>query len=402
MYPQVFSAAKEVDQAFLIILGFSVFILVAVTLTMLFFMWRYHHTRNPVATDIKGSVWLEILWTALPTIIVLGLFWTGWTSFKAMRTIPEGAMEVQVEGRMWSWMFTYENGKTSPELVVPINTAVKLTLKARDVIHSFYIPAMRVKWDMVPGMETEVWFQSDRVGEFDIFCAEYCGLKHAEMLAVLRVMEPMTFDVWLEETNQADKAGLKLMEEYGCFDCHSLDGSEDVAPTLKGIGGKVRLVILPDGVEEELVADKEYLKQSVLAPGDRLVKDWDDDMPSFAGDISKDDLDAITQFLLGDKHPGEALADEEGCLACHSTTGEDDVGPTFKGLFGETRTVISEEGKTQIVIADEAYLRDSIMNPSAWITDGYDDGMPPYDDIDEKTLEGLIQYLRSMGKESSQ
>lgn len=402
MYPQVFSAAKEVDQAFLIILGFSVFILVAVTLAMLFFLWRYHHTRNPVATDIKGNVWLEIVWTGLPTLIVLGLFWTGWTSFKAMRTIPDDAMHVQVEGRMWSWLFTYDNGKTATDLVVPVNTPVRLTLTARDVIHSFYIPAMRVKWDMVPGMETEVWFESDKVGDFDIFCAEYCGLKHADMLAILRVVEEPTFDIWINETNQAGKAGLKLMEEYGCFDCHSMDGSEDVAPTLLDIGNKPRLVILPNGTKQELIADKGYLKESILVPNAKLVDGWDDDMPSFGGEISKDEMDSMLEYMIsgGAQHPGEAIADEEGCLACHSTTGEDDVGPTFKGLFGETRVLTNEAGETKTVVADEAYLREAIMDPSAWIPEGYDDGMPPYDDIDEKTLEGLLKYLKSMGKEN--
>ncbi|QJB56726.1 cytochrome c oxidase subunit II [Pseudodesulfovibrio sp. zrk46] len=400
MYPQVFSAAKEVDQAFLIILGFSVFILVAVTATMLFFLWRYHHKRHPNAADIKGSVWLEIVWTGLPTIIVLGLFWTGWTSFQAMRTIPEGAMEVQVEGRMWSWLFTYENGKSAPELVVPVNTPIKLNLKARDVIHSFYIPAMRVKWDMVPGMDTEVWFESDKTGEFDIFCAEYCGLKHADMLAVLRVVEQGTFDIWINETKKSGQQGLKLMEEYGCFDCHSMDGSEDVAPTLMNLAGKELLVIRPDGTEAKVTADEAYIKQSIMEPGALLVKDWDDDMPSFAGEMSKDDLDFIAQYLMtgGEGHPGEKLADEEGCLACHTTTGEDDVGPTFKGLFGETRTVTNEAGESKTVKIDEKYLREAITNPSAWIPEGYDDGMPPYDDIDEETLEGLIKYLKSLGK----
>jgi len=406
MYPQIFSAADEVDQAFLIIFGFSVFILVAITVAILYFLWRYHYKRNPEATDIKGSVLLEVIWTVLPLIIVMGLFWTGWASFKAMRTIPEGAMVVAVEGRMWSWRFTYENGKGASELVIPVDTPVRIKLTARDVIHSFYIPAMRVKWDMVPGMETEVWIQSDTLGEFDIFCAEYCGLKHADMLAILRVVEREEFDRWLADPGvKGDDIGLALLEEFGCFDCHSMDLSEEVAPTLLNLAGREREVVLPDGTEKTVKADEEYLKRAVLDPGAELVKGWDDEMPPYAEDMSEDQLDAMTAYLLkgGVPHPGEALADAEGCLSCHSITGDEDVGPTFLGLYGSKRTVTDADGKnSQTLLVDVEYLRAAIINPSAAIPEGYEDEMPIYDDLDEATLEGLIQYIKSLGGEAGQ
>ena len=319
MYPQIFSAAKEVDQAFLIILGFSVFILVAVTVVMLYFLWRYHYTRNPEATEIKGSVLLEVAWTVLPAIIVMGLFWTGWTSFKAMRTIPEGAMAVAVEGRMWSWRFTYDNGKTSNELVVPVNTPVKLNLSARDVIHSFYIPAMRVKWDMVPGMETSVWIQSDTLGDYDIFCAEYCGLKHANMLSILRVLEQDEFETWLADAGQPEEEdiGLALLKEFGCFDCHSMDLSEDAAPSLLNMANRERTVVLSDGSEKTLKADADYFRRSVLEPGAELVKGWEDEMPSFDGEISDVQIDAMAAYLLQGNtvHPGRPWLKSRGASA---------------------------------------------------------------------------------------
>jgi len=411
MYPQIFSAAKEVDQAFLIILGFSVFILVAVTVAMLWFLWRYNYKRNPKAADITGNFWAEVVWTVLPTIIVLGLFWTGWTSFKAMRTIPDGAMLVQVEGRMWSWKFTYENGKTSSELFAPVDTPIKLALSSRDVIHSFYIPAMRVKWDLVPGMDTDAWIQSDTVGEFDIFCAEYCGLKHADMITKLKVMTNDDFQQWLEGTPEeegGESRGLALMEEFGCFDCHTMDGTDDIAPPLNGIAGKERLIILPDGTKRTIKADANYLKTSIMDPGAELVDGFDDEMPPYEGDLSDEDADVVVNYLLGKDetgkpltfpiHPGGQLAKVEGCFKCHSIDGSSGNGPSFKGLYGSTITV-RKAGKEKTVTADEDYILESITQSSKWIADGYANSMPNYDDLSEESVESLLSYIKSLGGE---
>ncbi|AMK12618.1 cytochrome c oxidase subunit II [Pseudodesulfovibrio indicus] len=406
MYPQIFSAAKEVDQAFLIILGFAVFILVAVTVAMLYFLWRYDHKRNPHATDIKGSVWLEIIWTVLPTIIVLGLFWTGWTSFKAMRTIPEGAMTVSVEGRMWSWRFTYENGRTSNELVIPVNTPVRLALASRDVIHSFYVPAMRVKWDLVPGMETDAWLQSDTLGDYDIFCAEYCGLKHADMITLLRVLDQEEFDAWLAEggAEEGEDVGLALLKEFGCFDCHSMDLSEDAAPSLLDLGGREQTVVLPDGTEKTIRPDADFIRQSVREPGATLVKGWGDEMPPYGDELSDAQLDAMIAYLLKPDRPdkGQALADELGCLGCHTTDGTDDVGPSFLGLYGSERKGKTADGKPYDLKADDAYLRRAIVEPSANVPEGFDDAMPIYDDLDQATLDQLLGYLKSLAGEGGQ
>lgn len=407
MYPQIFSAAKDVDQAFLILLGFSIFIMIVVTVIMLWFLYRYNHKRNPKAADIDGNIWAEIIWTGLPTLIVLGLFWTGWSSFKAMRTIPEGAMVVQAEGRMWSWKFTYENGKTSSELWVPVDTPVKLELSARDVIHSFYIPAMRVKWDMVPGMDTDAWIQSDTLGDFDIFCAEYCGLKHADMITLLRVVTPEEFDQWLagEPDNGEKPRGYALMEEYGCFDCHTMDGTDDIAPPLNDIADKERKVVLADGKHATLIANADYLRESILQPGAAMVDGWGDEMPPYEGDISNDDVNAIVNYLLGrDKGgktlaeaplPGQKFAENEGCLDCHSTDGSDSVGPTFKGLYGSRIGVHKVSQKTFRTVDDD-YLKESMIDPSLWIRDGFVDSMPPYDYLDEKTMDGIVEFIKSL------
>ncbi|CCH49130.1 cytochrome c oxidase subunit II [Pseudodesulfovibrio piezophilus] len=413
MYPQIFSAASEVDRAFLIILGFAVFILILVTVVMLWFLYRYHYKKNPDAAQIKGNVWAEIIWMGLPTVIVLGLFWTGWTSFKAMRTIPEGAMVVKAEGRMWSWKFTYENGKTSPELYIPIDTPIKLELSARDVIHSFYVPAMRVKWDMVPGMDTDAWIQSDSLGEYDIFCAEYCGLKHSDMITLLHVQTAEDFQAWLDSSPadpEGKPRGLSLMEEYGCFDCHAMDGTDDVAPPLNDIAGKDRVVVLANGTKKTVKADYDYLRAAILTPGVEMVDGWGDEMPPYEGDLSEDDVKAIVNYMLGKDesgapltvapHPGQQMAEAEGCLSCHSTDGtETERAPSFKGLFGATIKV-SRFGKSTTVVADDMYLQQSIVAPSKWVSDGYEDSMPPYDDLDEETVAGLVSFIKSLGKEA--
>ena len=407
MYPQIFTAAKGVDQAFLIILGFAVFVLVAVTVTMVYFLWRYHYTRNPEPTDIKGSVGLEILWTVLPTLIVLGLFWTGWTSFKAMRTIPEGAMTVAVEGRMWSWRFTYDNGRTSKELVIPVDTPVKLALTTRDVIHSFYVPAMRVKWDLVPGMDTDAWIQSDTVGDYDIFCAEYCGLKHADMITILRVVDREEFDGWLNDTGDSgeEELGLTLLEEYGCFDCHSMDLSADAAPSLLDLGSREETVVLPDGTEAVIRPDAEYIRKSVREPGAALVKGWDDEMPPYGDELPDAQLDIMAAYLLKGgqgKDKGATLADELGCLGCHTDDGVADLGPTFLGLYGSERTGVTSDGEPYRLKADDDYLRRAIVDPSANVPEGFGDEMPAFDDLDEPSVDLLIGYIRSLGGEGGQ
>lgn len=378
---------------------------------MLWFLYRYNYKRNPEAAQIRGNIWAEIIWTGLPTLIVLGLFWTGWTSFKAMRTIPEGAMVVKAEGRMWSWKFTYENGKTSPELFIPVDQPVKLELSARDVIHSFYVPAMRVKWDMVPGMDTDAWIQSDTIGEYDIFCAEYCGLKHADMITLLHVQSQEDFDAWLEGTPEGEQEkprGLALMEEYGCFDCHAMDGTDDVAPPLNDIANKERVVFLPDGPKAFVKANAKYLKESIMDPGAKLVDGWGDEMPPYEGDLSSEDADTIVNYLLGKNdegeplasgpHPGAHLAEVEGCLKCHTVDGSKGRAPTFKGLFG-SKVSGRRFSKASTEVVDEAYIRESIKYSSKFVVDGYVDSMPPYDDLSEETVSGLTSYIMSLGGE---
>src|SRR5271157_704574 len=170
--------AANVDTAFLYVVGICVILLALVTFFMVFFVIRYGRKRHPHAEQIEGSLPLEIIWTVLPTILVLAMFYFGWSNFSYIRNAPKDAMPVKVKGVMWEWEFEYKNGKHSDVLKVPLGKPVQLVITSADVIHSLYIPAFRIKEDAVPGMNTHMWFNANELGSYDIFCTEYCGTGH--------------------------------------------------------------------------------------------------------------------------------------------------------------------------------------------------------------------------------
>lgn len=191
---------RGVDLAFWYILGISVLLLVGITAVMIYFVIRYRRSKHPDPVDIRDNLNLEVVWTVLPTLIALTMFWVGWQSYIGLRNVPEDAMEIDVAGQMYSWVFMYPNDKeTENEVVVPLGKAVKFNIESWDVLHSFSIPSFRIKVDAVPGMPTYVWFMADKVGEYDIFCTEYCGVAHADMLAKLRIVPEQEYQAWLEK-----------------------------------------------------------------------------------------------------------------------------------------------------------------------------------------------------------
>ena len=398
MFEQTFAAARQVDQAFFIILGFSIFILVMITVLMVVFVWKYRYTKHPVAEHIPGSAWLETIWIVVPTLIVLGLFWFGWSSFKAMRTVPDGAMRIHLTSRMFSWSFEYPGGKRSSVLVAPVGVPVRVDMTSADVIHSFYVPAFRIKMDNVPGLTTHIWFQADETGDYDILCAEYCGLRHANMTTLLKVVSQEEFDEWLHGGEMAEK-GKELLQTYGCLTCHSLDGTDGVGPTLKAVSGHAVTVVMPDGTEQEISADREYLKRAILDPAAEVVKGYAPSMPPYEGQIPEEDLDAMLAYLLEEGkplvHPGRDVVENEGCIACHSTDGTELAAPTLKGLYGSERHV-TVDGKPETVVADETYLRESLTDPGKEVAEGYEDMMPPYQ-LSEEDMDKLLGYLKELG-----
>lgn len=295
LIPQASNSAKSVDTTFASILAIEVVLLTLVTSVMVFFVIRYNRKRKTDPENIEGSFLLEILWTIIPTALVLGMFYIGWRSFDIIRKVPKEVMVIKVTARQWSWLFGYENGKQSDILRVPLGKPVKMLITSADVLHSFYIPAFRIKEDCVPMMETYLWFTPKEAGTYDIFCTEYCGLGHSGMVSQVIVIPERDFDAWYSAVPASAKmSGLKMLEEKGCLGCHSMDGSKKIGPTFKGLYGS-QVTVVTKGKQRTVTSDEEYLRRSILEPGADIVKGYQNIMPSLP--VTKEELDAIVQYL---------------------------------------------------------------------------------------------------------
>ncbi len=299
------STIGVVNEAFYFIAAFSFLLFFGIVFFMVYFLVRYRRSRNPVATEIHGNVWLELLWVVLPTALALAMFGYGLTGYRFLRSPPSGALEVAVHSRQWSWLFEYPNGSRSPDLVVPVARDVKLTLTSDDVIHAFYVPAFHIQVDTVPGMKTQAWFRGPSVGSYDILCAQYCGRGHSSMLAKLFVVSDGDYARWyggaaVEVAGTAlpsvHASGAELLQRSGCLGCHTLDGSAKVGPTFKGLYGS-RVEVTTSGVERQLVADDSYIRRSILDPGADIVEGYPNIMPSGRGILSDAEIDDIISFL---------------------------------------------------------------------------------------------------------
>ncbi len=297
---------QGVDTAFLVILGISFVFLIGLTVVMLIFIYKYNNKRNPKATQIEGSVKLEIIWTVVPFLLTMLMFYYGWAGWKPMQKAPKDAMEITVYGRMWNFTFEYDNGKRTDTLFLPKDQPVKLNLVAMDVLHSLYIPAFRVKQDMVPGLENNsMWFEPQKEGTYELYCAEYCGLQHSYMYTYVKVMPETVFSEWLVDTTQVAAAavesptatGKRIMQNIGCFACHSLDGSKLVGPSFKGVWGTERTVKTGKEVRQ-VMADEEYIKKSIYDPNADLVDGFGKGlMLTYEGQLSEEDIGNIIEYL---------------------------------------------------------------------------------------------------------
>ncbi len=198
MFETASDYAQSVDFVMLLIVGISVVLLLGITIAMVYFVFRYNRKRHPKAEQIHGNVVLEIIWIVIPTILVMIMFWYGYEGFQKLRADTEGAYEIKVYGFMWGWNFEYPNGKKTDTLYIPLNRKTKLVMSSRDVLHSFYIPAFRLKEDVIAGRSTFILLEPRTVGVFDVACAEYCGLNHSRMYTKLHVLEDNEFEKWLE------------------------------------------------------------------------------------------------------------------------------------------------------------------------------------------------------------
>jgi cytochrome c oxidase subunit 2 len=294
------------NTSFFLIAGISLFLMIGLTATMLYFVFRYNKKRNKTAIQNEGNTKLEIIWTVVPILLALMMFYFGWEGWKPMNKPPKDAMTITTTARMWSFSFLYQNGKESTELVVPVGTPVKINLISVDVIHSLFIPAYRLKSDIVPGREKVMWFIPEREGDYDLYCAEYCGLRHSYMKSMVKVLSKEKFTAWYGDTaalatagtgSAVSNPGLTIMKFQGCMACHSTDGSKIVGPTYLDLFGKQQ-VVTRDGADVTITADEEYIKRSILDPNAEIVKGYPKGlMQSYKGKISDADLAKIIEYL---------------------------------------------------------------------------------------------------------
>ncbi len=292
-------SGRVVDNVFLYILIICLILLGLITFLMIYFVIRYRREKHPQPVDIEGSKWLEIAWTAIPTLIVLGMFYYGLSGFEFLKKVPPGAMEVKVIARQWSWLFQYENGAQETQLKVPVGKPVKLLLTSQDVIHGFYAPAFRIKQDAVPGMTTYLWFQATETGTFDVMCSQYCGLEHSHMLTKIVVLPEEDFTKWYQGKKEkvAEKGpslGEKLYQEEGCVGCHSTDGSPRVGPTFKGLLGKSEEVIKA-GKEQKVVVDEVFIRNYIENPNVVKVEGYPPIMPKIS--LTEAELIALVDYI---------------------------------------------------------------------------------------------------------
>lgn len=294
------------NRAFFFTLGISLVLLVGLTILMFYFIYRYNKKRNKTPAQIKGNNFLEITWTVIPIILAMAMFHYGWAGWRPTSKPPKDGLNITTTARMWSFSFAYENGKQSADMVVPVGTPIKVKLVSLDVVHSVYIPEFRIKSDVVPGREKLMWFEPENVGNYDLFCAEYCGLRHSYMRATVKVLSQDDFSKWYSgaaevtatgEEEPQGKEGLEIIKVQGCLVCHSTDGSRILGPTFKGLYGNKQTVIR-DNKEITITADDEYIKRSVYDPNYDVVKGYPSGvMQSYKGTLNDTDIAKIIEYM---------------------------------------------------------------------------------------------------------
>jgi cytochrome c oxidase subunit 2 len=302
--------AEGVDWLFYVVFYVCVVMFVLILGLMGAFLIRYRHRTGhaPVKTATHGTA-LELTWTIIPTIVVMAIFYYGFRGYLDMATPPPYAYEIQVNAYKWGWDFQYPNGHIDQNLHVPLNRPVRLVLQSQDVIHSLFSPAFRIKKDCVPGRYNTAWFEPTQEGTFDLYCTEYCGTKHSEMLAKVVVQDESKFRAWLEEAaNWAAKlppaeAGAKLYQLRGCGQCHSVDGSGGIGPTFKNLYGSQHG--MKDG--SNVNVDENYVRESILYPAKRIVAGYENVMPTYQGRLKDSEITALIAYLksISDKAPQE-------------------------------------------------------------------------------------------------
>jgi cytochrome c oxidase subunit 2 len=294
--------AADIDWLYMFMIWGSVIFAAGIFAAMVYFVKTYK-AKSRVANEIaepssEHNTTLEITWSIIPLLVCIALFVWGFQGFVSLRTPPKGSLEIQATGQKWKWLFDYPHG-TEDVLHVPVNRPVRVVIHSVDVLHSLFLPNFRVKMDAIPGRFTDLWFQATQVGDFPIFCAEYCGTSHSDMLAHVIVHPPGDYEKWLvEQKNKMEEVplpelGKLLYTKQGCSTCHSTDGTKLIGPTWKNAFGRTEH--FTDGTSATV--DENYIRQSIMDPQAKIVESFPPSMPTYQGKLSDRQLSGIIEYI---------------------------------------------------------------------------------------------------------
>jgi cytochrome c oxidase subunit 2 len=455
--PSASNFSGEIDDIFWYILYITGFFFFLVVIVLIYFMIRYRAKKpGEEGINFHGHMGLEIAWTIVPAIIFIIIAIFSADILERMDHPPDNSLRINVEAKQFGWRFIYPDSNptdsiddsvsSSTTMYMPVNYPVRLDMQSEKVLHAFWVPAFRVKQDILPGTSRMLWFEAILEGEFEIKCAELCGAGHSEMRGMVIVQTQEEFDSWLASERQK-KAGAseevnrgQALYDQHCFSCHSVSGSRGAGPSWLGLYG--RNVSFDDGTTT--VADEAYLESSIRNPGENIVATFQNIMPAFNSETISDsgiqDIIAFIKTLTSDGSEssetdstnqegtasdsdqisgdnsdnsgadqtedntgesggevnlvtmGEQLS-TESCLFCHTTDGTPLVGPSWLGLYGKTLTL--NDGSTKVV-ADDAYLKESIQDPGAKLAMGSNPGMPPFPQLSDEEIEAIIEYIKTL------
>jgi len=296
---QASTVAARVDNLYFFMIAVSAFFAVVVTIMVIFFAIRFRRRHDDeVGEPIHGSLALELLWTGIPFVIAMVMFVWGSSVYFALARVPDETLDIYAVGKQWMWKFQHREGQREiNELHVPVNTPVRMIITSEDVLHDLYFPSFRVKTDAIPGRYTQVWFNATKTGTYHIFCAEYCGTKHSGMIGWVHVLPVDEYQAWLGGTNTGEslvQKGEKLFTQLACITCHS-GTSMGRGPALQGVWGHA--VQLSNG--NTVTADASYVRESILNPMAKIVAGYQPLMPTFQGQVTEEQLLALTEYIKG-------------------------------------------------------------------------------------------------------
>ncbi len=305
--PQASDFAAEADRLHYFVIITTLIVSTMLGVAAVWFMARYRVRKLDARTPhIEAPLWLEALFVIVPLAFFLTWFRIGFVQFAGLAAPPRDALDIYVMGKQWMWKFAYPNGPSGLQLMrVPAGRPVRLLLTSRDVIHSLYIPAFRLKEDALPGRYTQTWFRASRPGRYPIFCAEYCGTEHSRMRAEVEVLDGAEFDRWLarEQTPSADKRdipvspgvpdGFLVTATAGCLKCHTIDGSKHLGPSFAGM--YLSQETLAGGTQ--VLVDEAYITESMMHPERDRVAGFQQIMPSYLGKLEPAEAAAIVEFI---------------------------------------------------------------------------------------------------------